>query len=323
VTCFATDTTVETDYEYFKQDVIKNWITYCKKLGDYSGSIKQENKWDTRFQRESQFYEYLVIGLSPNVVKEEKINGKTTVFCANSTYSFRLKSVDKSNNWTVDELVKNDNTEHYFLEDINNITTSSKRYNVNSIITRSLVAGLDLNSSFLPVIFSDPGFEITKIESLHESNENIERIFFRYNCPADNKWTFPRSGTIDLLKDHDMLILCANIISAQSNFEDQWNFVIENKYDFSQEIPLVISSQRRCLDLPPQNNFRYSMNFTYNIYKTDLVTSKRFTLSHYGLPEPDFGERRTNRIRYIIIGIGILMMAIGAYRIIQERRKRF
>jgi hypothetical protein len=55
----------------------------------------------------------------------------------------------------------------------------------------------------------------------------------------------------------------------------------------------------------------------------DSINKVEFTLSHYGLPEPDFGERRTNRVRYIVIGIGILMMIIGAWRMIQERRKRF
>ncbi|MDR1491692.1 MAG: hypothetical protein LBT05_03065 [Planctomycetaceae bacterium] len=55
------------------------------------------------------------------------------------------------------------------------------------------------------------------------------------------------------------------------------------------------------------------MKFSFkNLNSTDPKNMERFTLSHYGLPEPDFGERRTNRVRYIIIGIGILMMAVGA-----------
>jgi hypothetical protein len=61
---------------------------------------------------------------------------------------------------------------------------------------------------------------------------------------------------------------------------------------------------------------------SFDLRETNPKNTERFTLSHYGLPEPDFGERRTNRVRYIIIGIGILMMAISAWRMIQKRRER-
>jgi hypothetical protein len=61
---------------------------------------------------------------------------------------------------------------------------------------------------------------------------------------------------------------------------------------------------------------------SYDFQPLQNIPSARFTLSHYGFPEPDFGERRTNRVRYIIMGIGILMIVIGTWRMIQERRER-
>ena len=48
---------------------------------------------------------------------------------------------------------------------------------------------------------------------------------------------------------------------------------------------------------------------------------EEFTLSHYGLPEPDFGDHRPNRMRYIIMAVGLLMIGIGAWRMIQKRRE--
>jgi hypothetical protein len=326
--CFSNDHThVETNYKNFKQDVIKKWTTYCKNLCNYSGKINQKNEWSDRIGLESQSYEYEIIGKFPCVLKEETNKDKTTIYCTNSNYSFRLKSVSNSDEWIVDEVVQSTHQASDFFEDINNINISSKRYNVNNIVTRSLAAGLDINGTLLPAIFNDFYFEILNIESLHENDVNITRVMFQYNSPSPDKATFPRSGTIDLLTDYYMLVLRANIISSQVGFDDQWNFIIENKYDLlpkqEDNIPLIISSQRRCLDIPPISSFRYSLNFTYNISKTNSdISFNRFTLSHYGIPEPDFGERRTNRVRYILIGLGAIMIAIALWRMIQKRREQ-
>jgi hypothetical protein len=53
------------------------------------------------------------------------------------------------------------------------------------------------------------------------------------------------------------------------------------------------------------------------------LPSSIFTLSHYGFPEPDFdNSRRTNRVRYILIGLGTIMIIIALWRMIQKRRER-
>jgi len=58
----------------------------------------------------------------------------------------------------------------------------------------------------------------------------------------------------------------------------------------------------------------------YRLEPSD-VQKDEFYLSYYGLPEPDFGGHRQNRIRYIVLGIGLLMLGIGVWRMIQKRRE--
>jgi hypothetical protein len=60
-----------------------------------------------------------------------------------------------------------------------------------------------------------------------------------------------------------------------------------------------------------------------NLRPTDPKDIKRFTLSHYGLPEPDFdNSRRTDRVRYILIGLGAILIVIALWRMIQKRREK-
>jgi hypothetical protein len=47
-----------------------------------------------------------------------------------------------------------------------------------------------------------------------------------------------------------------------------------------------------------------------------------FSLSHYGLPEPDFdNSQRINRVRYIFIGLGAIMIIIALWRMVQKRHE--
>lgn len=52
------------------------------------------------------------------------------------------------------------------------------------------------------------------------------------------------------------------------------------------------------------------------------VNKKMFTLSHFGLDEPDFGEGRVNRLRIIMSLLGGLLIVSALYKIYQSRKRR-
>jgi hypothetical protein len=84
-------------------------------------------------------------------------------------------------------------------------------------------------------------------------------------------------------------------------------------YKYEKDIPLISEYTMAYIDTEYKSvyNFDLSLNPTQN--------HKRFTLSHYGIPEPDFGERRERRFRYIFMGLGLILIGIAIFRIIRKR----
>ncbi|MDO4588089.1 MAG: hypothetical protein Q4C95_12475 [Planctomycetia bacterium] len=74
--------------------------------------------------------------------------------------------------------------------------------------------------------------------------------------------------------------------------------------------------------------FKWGNSSYWNDYEGEKVFAQKvfdkseFYLSHYGLPEPDFGESRPDIIRYVIIAIGLLLISLGIWRIYQKRQEK-
>ena|GEM_PF-5093542 len=51
------------------------------------------------------------------------------------------------------------------------------------------------------------------------------------------------------------------------------------------------------------------------------VPDREFTLSHYGFPEPNFGDRRPSPVRYTLMVIGMLMIAYALWRMYKKRNE--
>ena len=51
------------------------------------------------------------------------------------------------------------------------------------------------------------------------------------------------------------------------------------------------------------------------------VPDREFTLSHYGFPEPNFGDRRPSPVRYALMVIGMLMIAYALWRMYKKRNE--
>jgi hypothetical protein len=62
-----------------------------------------------------------------------------------------------------------------------------------------------------------------------------------------------------------------------------------------------------------------SEDHTFTWSFEDDLTDEEFTLSHYGLSEPNFGESRVKTFRYILATIGALMIAYALWRMSRNR----
>ena len=59
----------------------------------------------------------------------------------------------------------------------------------------------------------------------------------------------------------------------------------------------------------------------FDLKGTDPESSKYFTLSGYGIHEPDFGERQISPIRYVLMAIGILLVVFALWRMYWQHRE--
>jgi hypothetical protein len=170
-----------------------------------------------------------------------------------------------------------------------------------------------------------PEFKIISIKSTDENqNQSVTINFECHPTVKPQKGVYFSDGILVFRPDKYWMIENAvlTLIDCTGEVSEPVQLTITCK--FSEESNLLIpfiSEHNILLSFVKTNDKIRSAYKTININAVNLERS-RFTLSHYGLPEPDFGERRTNRIRYIIMGLGLLLIGWGLWRLIQKQRKQ-
>jgi hypothetical protein len=242
---------------------------------------------------------------------------KTKIRCANPNYCFVLNALpDNDEHWMVSEMQQQNNEEKF-----NMVVKHEMSYGSLSF----LCVPYSLSGIPLWEIINDKNFSITNILPYEDNTDFVKMQF---------TWVMPK----DLVPNNMSQQIQGDIV-----FNPMFQWRIERQFITLSTIQNS-GNQRISVDIQPEYHTTkegvsyISIIKTYRKYADNISpvyiakvgtvsfvpnNEKIFTLSHYGLPEPDFGERRTNRVRYMIIGIGILMMIIGAWRMIRERRKRF
>ncbi|MDR1924793.1 MAG: hypothetical protein LBQ66_10505, partial [Planctomycetaceae bacterium] len=62
---------------------------------------------------------------------------------------------------------------------------------------------------------------------------------------------------------------------------------------------------------------------TFNLCETTPEDLQRFTLSHYGIPEPDSGTPRSNKhVRYLLGVLGLFMITITIWKLCKRSRRK-
>ena len=257
------------------------------------------------------------LGEYPNFVTESTTkNGKTDIIGGNTKYRFTLfKDIDNkytlSSITPITELLQE--SCHYPDLTTQNIIMTDY-YFANSLVKSLMVTHVD----FFPSYVRTHGFKINNFREIKE--KEIEGIEIDFSYHPSNNDQLQMNGTVLLLPDYYWLIKRAKI-----NFPDETNVTqkpwieIENEFDIdSTNFPYL---KRRTTVSFESNITQRNETIFKNFSIINGFPTTRFTLSHYGLPEPDFGERRTNRIRYIIMAVGLLLIGIGAWRLIQKRRE--
>jgi hypothetical protein len=302
----------------FQNEAPISWKQYIRNLSKSNVILISKNLQNGEVVGEVKSNYYL---LYPCNVKEYSADGKDIVRCAGTNYSFLLEKNVDSRDWQLTDIMFFDDNKPTLFDWENsldgeltdsNLLKRNFRYVQNEIAQGILIWG----GTYLPSIVKLPEFKIKNIYL--ESIGGIDKVHIDYEFePVPEKYeTFSvRSGTL-ILHQKSWLIESGKFDLELSGV--RLHYTVQYVYEYNDfEMPTLI---KRVLS-NSYKNIDYSSIFELNIKPDDPILPSRFTLSHYGLPEPDFdNSRRTNRVRYILMGLGAILIGIALWRMIQKRR---
>jgi len=314
--------------DQFFNEAPKKWKEYLGFCGAVEGTIIF-NRYDDRGEKIANDSTTICNSFPMNSVQRilppsnEKAEPNTHLInCFGKNYWFEIKKNDFENdNWYVtgfdsfSSSLKADDWKYVMpFQDDQKI----KERGLDRIRSH-LAVGVQLTRlELLPVLISLPEFEIKSIVEKQIDGTNIVELIYKFE-PNDDTYNFVvRSGKLLLFSDSWLLKEAEFERSYGDGLVTQNHFFYEYEENSSDSFPIIKKLTRKSYY---KNKHHEHEEFIYSLHKTVDISPNRFTLSHYGLPEPDFGERRTNRIRYIIMAVGLLLIGIGAWRLIQKQRE--
>ncbi|MDR2705760.1 MAG: hypothetical protein LBC02_08280 [Planctomycetaceae bacterium] len=247
----------------------------------------------------------------------------------NSKYSFELEE-SESKAWKITSLTKIDAglSVKDALELMRYTMPFKEEQSVKerglSFFKSKLVPGVELTPlESLPLIVSLPEFNIKSISTVNVNKKKYVEIIYEFEPPSGKYPIVIGSGKFLLLPDTWLIKSGEFFRTGTSN---SVIYYINNEYSFDNpSMPIVTKRVKKSFTKSPtgNNSPRTHEEAVYNLHETKNKNTKRFTLSYYGLPEPDFDERKPiNRMRYVFVGLGLLFIGWGLWRVIQKRRKQ-
>lgn len=313
------------------------WEDYIQSLGNIEGKIRYQYKDDGKISYDfsNEFvclYPLLLDMRGPHDhFDSARVVGKK--------YSFSLSRPNPSEGWVVKEIEQNtENTSSNKLSFPIYLSENYKDDPVGYDIFNTLGVGLfGMDSSVnLPYIFSTEWVVINEIQESEQGNNKQINISFEFNMPNfpdtvkklpdfsnnSNKWhKFSLMGKIVLVTEYFLVSEAEYQLKYLSQTK---NAKIKLSYDLDKyKIPLPKDYHAT---IESQDNNGSNRNTIENIQQfylkeTNPKSSKRFTLSAFGLPEPFFGEQRVNRIRYAFMSLGGILIVLALWQMYKKREE--
>ncbi|MDR2643809.1 MAG: hypothetical protein LBC74_13565 [Planctomycetaceae bacterium] len=200
---------------------------------------------------------------------------------------------------------------------------------LNPVIRKFFFAGgLELHDLGTVVdLLDNDKFEVTSSEQYHGGNNHLfVKVSFRNqsNNKQHKKFSYyPFQGELVFLLDGDYSLLKSANLMVRSDVEN-----IAGIYKFDSDVAVrddgicyiskcIVSYYKETSDSPVR-----TLERIYELTKQPSLEKSRFTLSHYGLPEPDFINRKISRSNLIIAGFGLLLIGISIWFHFQRRRRK-
>lgn len=334
--CFSqvTSGTLASDY------VVKfrrQWQSYLHALGSIEGT---ERIIESRPNGTSRDFMISVIYLYPKLVDSRGLPGEQMepikVTATNEKYRFEINRGTSDDPWEIRYITGLDDstvvkpTDWKFPEQFAD-PPSHLENPIGYTIFNTLGVGLftEDSTTSLPYLVSQPGFHITEFSVDQLSNDITMSFIYKMDdfpestknltdFPNHPEWKkFKLEGTVILTTDY---FLISHGIFHREFLDGELDIELQCFYDMeTYRVPLPKTFSHKLST--KEKGVTVEEERIFDLKETNPKDNSRFTLSAYGLPEPDFGGHRPSRLRYIIFGIGLLMLVIGAWRMIHKRRE--
>jgi hypothetical protein len=316
-----------------KEQLVQKWNEYLKEMGTLEGTHSVDI-WRNGVKDEKNSYTSNFFYNFPYTAKEY-INSDGQKFASvhARNYIFRVRTDGKQDEkWIVDELAKVSSldrraTLHYPSMLANPLDTeygSTERIGLG--ICNELYVLMIAPCWALPSFATLDEFNIISNEIVKdENNRPLQRLVFNFRTDDSSKYP-------DLVIDKPFYLEGDFILETKYRLIKKGTFkfgaegqkyettTIDCTYDENiLSVPILVT-YKEVSDMNDGSVFKAI--HSYENIKSCTSGASRFTLSHYGLPEPDFGESRHNRIRYAIMSLGVLLIMIGLWRMYKKRLSR-
>ena len=182
----------------------------------------------------------------------------------------------------------------------------------DSFISDAIASSLYAAGIPLPALFTLPEFEITEWENLDESGVNKVRIAFTFSPETYSPFEPVRRGTLFLLPDSCWLPEKVELFLTNEEEHDSGKAKLVQIFSFEYQNEYAMPILNKAGSLRWDSVTDYDLKYV----KHGKYPKKRFTLSYYGLPEPDFVEKKFTpfRIFMFVIGLGFILLSVYQLR---------
>ena len=301
--------------EQVKKDAPVAWTSYLRSWDKWQISYTERiTDGDAKVEDNSG----TMLLAYPNMLhqKVDNLNSMTRLVGFNNRYRFALERKEDEHVWTID-----------YVEPLKGVSSyEESRFPVlfeNNVVSVELFIANTFARGFMfslgdwfPTIFAQPEFILLEAQEIMEDDETCVWIKYDYDPPVRNTQLL-RGGEVVLMPNHSWLIKRADIRLLEPNGKIV-TARIDCEYNFLPDAIPQLKSHTMYL-----KDYGYTFHRSFeNCTKREDIDPNEFSLRHYGFPEPDFDERRPNRIRYVLMITGGLMIAYALWQMYHKRKEQ-
>jgi len=302
----------------------KSWSEYLRALGNVEGCIQYKLIKNGKLERE--FVNCLVASYPLVADVRGQFDAPIDVLVTGNRYNFSMNRTDPADGWRVEHISTGDPgndlswsfPEHF--ADPPSHVTNPNGYKIFNTIGVGLF-GMGSNPN-LPYMIASEWVSIHEISLVEKNNSQQLLMLFDYKR-VYKKNSYSLKGKVFLTTDSFLItegefhlesIDGVEHVQVRIDYDNvTYRVPLPKNYYKKETYKLVIDGE--CYEGTIESEQ------VFDLKETDPKSFERFTLSGYGLPEPDFDEPKTDWFRNTLVIISVLLIAIALWRMWRNRKE--